>query len=103
MRKFRIALAVMAIFSAQQVLADDMSSMTSKSCATVADACAKAGFERNGTTGKQFWKDCMKPLILAQTVQGVTVDPVVVKACRTDKVLELKKELIEFQNTTMKK
>lgn len=99
MRKFRIVFLLVAIFSIQSVFADehDTSSNSSKPCATIAKACSKAGFARTQTPNKAFWDDCMKPIILGQTVHGVTIDAATAKACRMNKIEELKKELDEFQ------
>jgi hypothetical protein len=69
----------------------------SKPCAAIVKSCLDAGYTRDGGTGKTFWKDCMKPVILGQTVQGVSVDANTVKMCRADKIAQLKKDLQEFQ------
>ena len=95
------------ILSTQQVFADDVADMSadssgSKPCAVIAHACSAAGFVRTETSGKKFWQDCMKPIILGQTVSGVTVDPAAVKACRVNKIKELKSELKEMQKSMSK-
>jgi len=95
MRKIRMVLLLAAIFSAQSVFAHD-----SKSCKIIADACSKAGFTRTEKHGKDFWKNCMKPVVLGQTVKGVTVDADAVKTCRNDKIEELKKELAELEKVS---
>ncbi len=105
MNKVRVFLILMAMFSMQSVFAQDQGMMPSdaaegKPCATIAKACLDAGFVRMATQGKQFWHDCMKPLILGQTVSGVTVDPSVVQTCRANKIDQLKKELDEFQKAS---
>jgi len=98
MSKIRMVLVLSAMVFAQPVLAHDMDMSKSEACTTVAKACSDAGFDRTETTaGKNFWLDCMKPVVLGKTVEGVTVDSATVKTCRTDKVSELKKELKEFQ------
>lgn len=104
MRKLHLVFILAAIFSAQQVLAEEVSAMSSnfssgKPCAAIASACSAAGFVRTETPGKRFWQDCMKPIILGQTVSGVTVDSATVKACRVNKIQELKKELQELQKS----
>ena len=106
MRIVRIALVLAAAFSVQLSFADDqdmMSSSEGASCGTIAQACLSAGFTRADSVNKRFWADCMKPIVLGQTVTGVTVDANTVKQCRTSKIEELRKELQEFQAASMKK
>lgn len=103
MYKMRIVLASLALLSAQHIFAETSqnassdSDMTPKPCLSIVKACKKAGFTRHGQEGKRFWKDCMKPLILGQTVTGVTLDAQVGQACRAAKVEELKAKLQELQ------
>ena len=98
MRIIRPVLVLVALLLAQPVLAsDDQEMSNSKPCAAIAKACAHAGFSRKETPNKKFWADCMKPVILGQSVKGVTVDADTVKACRANKVDEMKKELSEFE------
>ena len=94
MRKIRVLFVLAAILLTQQVFASE-----GKSCATIADACLTAGFDRTETPGKNLWLNCMKPIILGQTISGVTVKPAVVQACRVHKIEELKKELKELQKS----
>jgi hypothetical protein len=96
MRKIHIVLVLATLLAAQPIFADDTDS---KPCAAIADACSKAGFDKT-TEHKKFWKKCMKPVILGQTVQGVTVDPAVVKACRANKMNKMQKELKEMQGAS---
>lgn len=104
MRKIKTILLLSAIICAQQVMADDtmMTSATDDSannpCVTIVKSCLAAGFSRTTTPGKQFWHDCMKPVLLGQTVSTVTVDPTMVQACRAYKIEKLKSELQDFQN-----
>src|SRR5258708_6927695 len=102
MNKIRIVLVLVALLSAQQIFADDAQDMSGdaaagKPCAPIANACMTAGFGRMEAAGKRFWMDCMKPVIMGQSVSGVTVDPAMVKACRSYKIDEMKKELKELQ------
>ena len=98
MRKSHFALIIAAALFTQPVFADqDMTAGDSKPCAKIVKACLDAGYNRDQTQGKLFWQDCMKPIILGQTVQGTTVDNDTVKMCRADKIAKLKKELAEFQ------
>lgn len=103
MFKIHIAFLLAAvIFSAQSVFADqDMSPLSrSKSCSTIAHACVNAGFGRAKVTGKQFWQDCMNPILLGQAVQGVTIDAAMVKICRADKISQLQNELTALQKAS---
>jgi len=94
MSKIRFVLITTAILSAQLVFANhDMLSSSSRPCAIIAKACLQAGFVRTEELNKQFWQSCMKPLLLGQPVQGVTVNSATVKICRANKIDELKKEL----------
>jgi hypothetical protein len=95
MRITHIALALTSLFLAQSVFAQDMDS-DSKPCATIAKACLDAGYLRD-SQDKKFWQDCMKPIVLGQTVANVTVDADTVKMCRADKIAKMKKELAELQ------
>lgn len=100
MRKVRLIVIVAAIFSTQLLFADNEAqymSSDSTPCAPVVKACLDAGFTRSETTDKKFWFDCMKPIMLGKTVQGVTVDAAVAKDCRAKKINELKKEMKELQ------
>ena len=91
MRKIYLFFVLVALFLSQSVFAD---MDDSKPCKNVAQACRTAGFDK----GKQFWKGCMKPLLLGQTVKGVTIDPKVIAACRSDKINKMKKELNDLEN-----
>ena len=93
MRKFSLVL-ILAALSSQSVFADDMKN---KSCTTIAKACLNAGFKESGTSAKQFWRSCMKPVIMGKTVKGVKVDADTVKDCRAAKIEQMTKELKEFQ------
>lgn len=99
MCKIRFFLVLMSILSMQAVLADDMMS-DSKPCVAVAKACKRAGYARQEGSGKRFWMDCMKPLLLGQTVKGVNLDADTAKSCRSNKIDRMKKELDELQNVS---
>ncbi len=99
MRKIRIALILSALLLAQPIFADDMSDNDSRPCAAIAKACVAAGFTRH-SENKSFWQDCMRPVLMGQTVTGVTVDSATVKSCRTDKIDKLKKMIQELQNAS---
>lgn len=101
MRKMYFLLALASAFTLQPAFADDtITSSDSKPCGIIAKACISAGYTRHGNGDKKFWFGCMKPVVLGQTVKGVTVDAATVKSCRQDKITELKKELNEFENVS---
>lgn len=71
-------------------------------CAKLEFTCEKAGYMKgrlygSGVAGKATWFDCMRPLLLNKKVTGVTVDPALVKTCRTLKINELREELAALQ------
>lgn len=90
-----VLLATMLI--AHPVFADEDMSSDDASCESIVKACLDAGFTRTDTENKQFWKDCMKPLVLGKSVENVTVDAKDVKACRTAKIKQLTKMLTELK------
>lgn len=98
MRKASLILMLSAVLATYSIFADGH--MHSKSCAVIAKACMKAGYVRRETSNKRFWQNCMKPIILGRTVPGVTVNTSTVRACRADKIHQLKKELREFRNAS---
>lgn len=73
-----------------------MGSTGGSTCSVLAKACMTGGYERN-KAGKHFWKDCMHPLLLGQSVSGVSIDASKVKACRDKKIAELQQMLTELQ------
>jgi hypothetical protein len=101
MRKSHLALILATTFLSQAAFADtdiDMDS-DSKPCAKIAKSCLDAGYTREAAVDKRFWQDCMKPVILGRTVDGVNLDTDTVKMCRADKIAKLKKELLELQKS----
>lgn len=70
---------------------------TSNPCGPIATACVNAGFTMGDNTDKGFWKNCMQPLLLNQTVSGVTLDAKDIKACRQFKIAKMKVELKQLQ------
>lgn len=85
-----------AMLMAQPVFADEDMSSDSKPCKMIVKACLNAGYAKK-SEGKQFWKDCMKPVVLGKTVKGVSVDANDVKACRAAKITQLEEELSEMK------
>lgn len=104
MRKLHIALVLTTLLSTQAVLADNSMSASPNNandpCHVIAKACKDAGFSRKGHAGKLFWVDCMKPIVTGKAVKGVTVDDATVKACRSKKIDEIKKDLNDMQNAS---
>lgn len=113
MRKYHTAFALIAILITQQSFADvtSTSNTTSaavtssdsdtslKQCENIVNACLNAGFARTGGPGKAFWHDCMKPVLLGQTVAGVNIDSKDVSACRQFKITKMQKELQQLQQS----
>lgn len=93
-----IILIIASLFFAQFTFACGDSGMHSegRACGMIANACMKAGYTREENGHKQFWQDCMKPVILGHKVSGVNVDHRMSQDCRAHKVRELKRELREF-------
>ncbi|MBX3710031.1 MAG: hypothetical protein KIT56_09940 [Gammaproteobacteria bacterium] len=86
-----------AILMIQPVFADDDMSSDSKPCKAIVKSCLDGGYTRQKSEGKKFWKDCMKPLVLGQSVKGVSVKAEDVKACRAAKIKKLEQELNEMK------
>jgi len=101
MRKYHTGFAIIALFIAQQSFANvtTMSSsnnsddMSLKQCDMIAKACLKAGYARKAMTGKGFWRDCMKPVLLNQEVKGVTLNANDIATCRQAKITKMESEL----------
>jgi hypothetical protein len=87
----RSFLLLAAILAFQPAFAID------SSCVSIAESCVKAGYVKMDAGDKNIWKNCMKPVLLNQSVNGVTVDPTTAKSCRDAKVQEMKSDLDEFQ------
>lgn len=95
MKKLLVATALSALFCTSVSFADDDSMKSDSSCRAVAKACKAAGFSKGGD--KKFWMECMHPMLLGQTVKGVTIDATQVKACRDKKIAAMQKELTDLQ------
>lgn len=65
----------------------DMGAKKTGPCAQVWKACESAGFVKgkSAPSGKNLYKDCMKPVMDGKTVEGVTVDASTVQACQKAK------------------
>lgn len=90
--KFIFALLATLLFM-QPVFADNEMGMRDKQCSAIVKACLDAGFKGHGSESKQFWKDCMQPLLIGKKVSGVTVSAEDVKMCRQAKIKQLEHEL----------
>lgn len=92
---------ILALFLSQSAFAGDSmgSSMDeSMSCQKIVKACLDGGYTRENTQGsKNFWFDCMRPILLGKTVEGVTIDPKDATTCKKDKITEMQKELNELK------
>ncbi|HSW71490.1 MAG TPA: hypothetical protein VLH77_05875 [Gammaproteobacteria bacterium] len=101
MRKiYKVSLTLLSIFAMHSVFAGEAEmSADSKPCGMIAKACMHAGYAKKNE-GKGFWTDCMKPVILGQTVKDVKVDAELVKTCRADKIKQLQQDLNDFQNAS---
>lgn len=96
MRKISLVLTLAAIITSSVAFAHDPNH--GKACDTVANACLKAGYVRSESATKGIWDNCMKPLMLGQTVKGVKVDANITEACRTDRIAELQQELKDLSD-----
>lgn len=96
-----VIMAMVVLLVAQSVFADDTSSSMQdtsfKPCKMIAKACIQAGYGRKDKE-HLFWKDCMQPILLNQTVQGVQLSANDVKACRDFKITQMEKELTQLKS-----
>jgi hypothetical protein len=100
MRLTRLSLLLLTALSLPVFAGENMTPSNTPSCDAIASACLNAGFTRNDTADKQFWQNCMKPVVLGKTVQGVDIDAATAKKCRADKINELQEQLKEFQSVS---
>src|SRR5580765_7915430 len=98
MIKSRVILFAAVFFATQLAFADEAPG--GKACGMIAKSCLKAGYTRNGSAGKQFWNDCMKPIMLGKSIQGISIDAATAKECRSKKIDELKQDLKDFQSAS---
>ncbi len=97
MRYLHHIVVIMAVLATQQAFAFGKFP-NDRSCGLIAKACLKAGFVEQKSETKGIWRNCMEPVLLGQSVSGVTVDAAVVKSCRAHKVKELQRQLEQLQN-----
>ena len=51
-------------------------------CKTIVEACLAVGAIQPGVPKKVMLEKCVKPIISGQNIEGVNVDPSVIKACK---------------------
>jgi hypothetical protein len=51
-------------------------------CKSIFEACKSAGFVKHGPAGRGMLENCIKPILMGQSVPGVTVSPDDVSACK---------------------
>lgn len=95
MKKLYITAAVATFLLSSMTMASGMKSARDPACQAVANACKTAGYARH--SDKNFWFNCMHPLLLGTTVKNVSIPASQVKACRANKIVELQKELQQLQ------
>lgn len=74
------------------------SDVATKECDSIANSCLSAGYNNNNTQDKRFWQDCMRALLLNQTVSGVNVSADEISACRDAKITKLQQDLQDLQS-----
>jgi len=102
MCKYYSIFAAVVLFFSQQIFADMPMDPTQEGpCKNIAKACLSAGYSKHGdmqtSKNKHIWFDCMKPIELGQTVQGVTVNSSDVTTCRQNMIDKLQKDLNDLQ------
>jgi hypothetical protein len=91
-------IALSALLLIQPAFADDTANkVAAKQCEAIARACVSAGYVEKNSTGKEFWKDCMKPILMGQTVKGVNSTPAQAAGCKALKIENMENELQEFK------
>jgi hypothetical protein len=94
MHKYKALVIAIGLLLAQTTIAapDANDEPTLKSCGVIAKACKTAGFKKMA-----FWKECMKPILLNQSVKDIKLDAAEVKACRDAKISKMQEELKELE------
>ena len=60
-------------------------------CEQIIIACKNAGYAGGmARKGKDIFRNCMNPILASQSVQGVSVDPLVAQACQQQKAARKK-------------
>lgn len=96
MRKFTLLALSLIISTSSFATAKD-------ECRMIAKSCIKAGYTmKKESAGKEFWHNCMKPILMGEKVEGITIPADDVTACRTAKVNEMQQELKDLQSVDSK-
>lgn len=90
MKKLHLTSCLLVAFSVsvQVQAANNMTSHQAgrDACISIASACENAGYRLSKKmSGKNIWKDCLKPILNGKTISGVTADPTDVKNCKMHK------------------
>ena len=92
-----LMIAVMAlVFSGVSYADSTAPAQSSKGvhpCQQIEQACSAAGFVKGeAKEGKGLFKNCMKPIMSGQQVQGVSIDPSLVPACQAKRAAHQQKK-----------
>lgn len=69
-------------------------------CLNIAVSCESAGYTLSKKVpGKNIWKNCVKPILAGQTIDGVTASADDIKACKTKKAVHKMKKM-QMQTAT---
>ncbi len=78
--------AFFTIFTTLYAFAVETGSNSNGPCAKLVEACKNAGFNQSILSdNKSLSKNCLKPLLNNQKVEGVSVDSKDLEACKTKK------------------
>ncbi len=99
MRNYLFIFTIAALLISPYAFANvvDSNEGSYQSCRTIVKACLNVGFAKEAK-GRNFWIDCMKPLLLGKKVKDISIDEKEVTACRKFKIEKMKKELKELEN-----
>jgi maleate cis-trans isomerase len=91
-------IALSTILLMQSAFADETANtIAAKQCEAIARACVSAGYVEKNSTDKEFWQDCMKPVLMGQTVKGVNSTSAQAAGCKALKIQNMENELQEFK------
>jgi hypothetical protein len=92
MKYLGCAFALASLLFSSGVYANDFAKLDHSACLPIVNACKAAGYGRH-KEDKNFWLNCMKPILLGQSVKDVNVTSDQVKTCRKSKIHQLQNEL----------
>ena len=81
LKMLAVAFALVPTLGAVTAFADETPAAKPTPCKNIMAACKAAGYAPHAKD-KDLRKDCMKPIMHGQAVEGVTVDPADVPACQ---------------------